>query len=220
MMKPYLKMVVVGLAAFLFGLPASPLGEPAVRAALEAEEQARGLGSLYQELCRADPAAASSIHPNDRYRIVRALEILRVTGRPRSDIAVPRSPRGDWRFLVIGLAVPRADLERRIASRVAGMFEQGLVREVQGLLRSGCTERDPGMRGIGYREFFTMRRGCVALGSLAALISGNTLKFAKRQMTFFRAIPDAVWVQLDRADGIAALIRSARSAQRVPGPGP
>jgi tRNA dimethylallyltransferase len=206
------------IRALVHGLPETPLADAGVRAALDLEERRSGLAALYKELCSHDPAAAASIHPNDRYRIVRALEILRSTGRPRSAIAVPSQPRREWDFRLVGLATVRENLRARIEARVAGMFDQGLVDEVRGLFRRGIDERAPAMRGIGYREFLSMRRGCRSMAEVRRTIGANTLRFAKRQMTFFRSLPAVSWVDPGEITDVGALL-SYRPASRDAAPG-
>lgn len=197
------------LRSFICGLPDSPAADAEVRATLGADEKRLGLAALHAELTRLDPISASRVHPHDRYRILRALEIIRVTGRPRSDIQVPWAPRADWSFAVIGLDVGREALSAGIHARVRSMLERGLVREVKALLRQGYGPRDPGLRAIGYREFLEMRSGCATLREVGEQIAANTARFAKRQMTFFRAFPGVRWVPPDRLEEIRALLRAA-----------
>jgi tRNA dimethylallyltransferase len=198
------------IRSFVFGMPDSPRADPAVREKLEADARHQGLEALYRELCLRDPLAASSIHPNDRYRILRALEIIRLTGRPRSAFAVPSEPRSTWSFTLVGLRVSREALAGRIADRVRGMFDQGLVAEVKGLVKRGYGMGDPALRAIGYREFLEMRRGCRSFGDVRERIGANTLRFARRQMTFFRAIPGVQWLDPEDIEGVRGLIAAAR----------
>jgi tRNA dimethylallyltransferase len=130
---------------------------------------------------------------NDLHRVLRALEVLDTAGRSVYSFAWPAAPRGDHRFLVIGLDRPREDLYRRIEARVDGMFQSGLVDEVKRLLRTGFGPGDPGMRGIGYREFLAMRKGCLRFREVREMVKGASRRYAKRQLTFFRAIPEVRW---------------------------
>jgi tRNA dimethylallyltransferase len=189
------------------GLPEAPPADAAIRAALKLELQEKGAGALMTELARFDPVSAAKIHPHDEYRLLRALEVLRLSGRPLSSFGASgsdpvnsafdsrqRCPR--FRFLTIGLFRPREELYRRIDERCAAMFSQGLPDEVRGLYEKGYTPNNPGLRAIGYREFFVEdEAGHFSLsGDLAgvqALIAQNSRRYAKRQITFFASLPEA-----------------------------
>ncbi len=190
------------LRSFLYGLPETPRGDPVTRGRLKQELREKGPGFLYGELERVDPASAARIPRRDVYRLLRALEVARAEGRPLSSIPVPQAPRGGLRALLIGLSRPREELYRRIEERVEAMFARGLVSEVAGLLRRGYTEDDPGMQGIGYREFFQMRLGCLTRAEVRERIRRNTRRFAKRQITFFRSIPGVWWVHPEQEEEI------------------
>jgi tRNA dimethylallyltransferase len=199
--------VVSGGTAFyvrslLYGLPESPPGSPETREALRERERREGQRALYEELCRRDPQAAARIQPNDRYRTTRALEILEATGRSVFSFHWPSGPRPGYSFLLIGLDRERADLYARIEQRVARMFEDGLVAEVKSLLAMGYDREDPGMRGIGYREFFDMQRGCMSMAGLREAIARDSRRYAKRQLTFFRAMRGVVWMHPDQTGEI------------------
>jgi tRNA dimethylallyltransferase len=147
------------LKNFIRGLPDSPPGSPAIRQRLRWEFAADGGEALYDELRKGDPAAASRIHRNDTCRVIRALEVMRLTGRPLSAFAEAGREKEEARaqrydFLIVGLTRNRKELYARINARVDRMFEQGLPEEVRALFAKGLTPDDPGMRAIGYREFF------------------------------------------------------------------
>jgi tRNA dimethylallyltransferase len=192
--------------SFLFGLPETPAGGES-RERLRNRERVEGSVALYAELIQRDPSAAEKIQPNDRYRTIRALEIIEATGKSVFSFTWPRSLRRDFRFTIIGLTRPREDLYRRIEARVDGMFRDGLVDEVRGLMESGLRADDPGMKGIGYREFFDMQRGCQTLPDVRENIKTNSRRYAKRQMTFFRTVPDVQWMDADDREGIRTRIR-------------
>lgn len=113
--------------------------------------------------------------------------------------------RDDFQFLILGLRREREDLYRRIDQRVDGMFSNGLLEEVKTLLSLGYGPADPGMRGIGYREIVAMRSGCQTLAGARALIKGNSRRYAKRQLTFFRSVQNVKWFEPADVD----LMRSA-----------
>ncbi len=224
--------VVSGGTAFyfrtlLYGLPGTPGGDPAVRAVMHAREATAGLDGLYRDLSRIDPESASRISPNDRYRIVRALEVYYASGTPLSRFRVPQEPRKDLDVLRIGLNRPRQELYARIDRRVETMFESGLVAEVENLVRSGYLPQDPGFRGIGYREFSDWYRraepGAEEGGSdrftdwlssldestgeeIKAEIKRDSRRYAKRQITFFKQIPDIRWFHPQEVGAISQAI--------------
>ncbi len=205
--------VVAGGTAFyvtslLFGLPEAPPVDPAVRARLREMERDKGSAALYRALCRSDPDAAARIQPNDHYRVMRALEVLQATGRSLFSYRWPRAVRTDMRFLLVGLERPRAALYQRIAERVEGMFRSGLLGEVKDLLERGFLPRDPGMRGIGYREILDMRRGCDTLAEVRARITQSTRRYAKRQLTFFRSVPNVCWVSPEDINAVRARLEA------------
>jgi tRNA dimethylallyltransferase len=181
------------LRSFLFGLPDAPPGEAGVRKELKRELDERGLGPLLEELGRVDPVSKGRIAPRDSYRVLRALEVYRSSGRPLSEFRNPAEPRREHRTLLIGLERPREELYRRIEARVEQMFAAGLIDEVRSLMAAGYGPQAPGMRGIGYQEFFLMQSGCLSWGSLRELVKRNSRRYAKRQLTFFRAIPQVSW---------------------------
>jgi len=142
---------------FIFGLPSSPAASPALREAVARDLEALGPETLRAELEAGDPESAARIHANDVYRLTRAVEILRATGRPMADFAPSSSPRGGYRFLPVELSRPREELSRRIDARVDAMFARGLAAEVAALAERGYGPEAPGMKAIGYREFFVTR---------------------------------------------------------------
>jgi len=187
----------------VLGLPEAPPSDPAIRGALREELRAKGAGALMEELGRFDPESARRIHANDEYRLLRALEVLRLSGRPLSSFdASPGSAGlgGDtrFRFVVIGISRPREELYKRIDARCAAMFEQGLPEEVRALSEAGYTPRDPGMRGIGYREFFAEDDAAPGgyrvsrdVAGVRELVARNSRRYAKRQLVFFASLPGA-----------------------------
>jgi tRNA dimethylallyltransferase len=196
---------------FIFGVPTAPPADPALRARVAEDLKTRGEGALRAELAAIDPESAERIHVNDVYRLTRAVEIVRATGRPLGEFASPRQPRKDLNFIVFGLELDRSRLYARIDERVDAMFKAGLVEEVAALAVRGYRRDDPGMRAIGYREFFDPETGGSPEGRacntalLAAAIKQNTKHYAKRQLTFFRALPGIQWIEPD-ADAFAAVL--------------
>jgi tRNA dimethylallyltransferase len=204
------------------GLPEAPPSDPAIREALKAELLEKGAAALMEELARFDPASAGKIHLNDEYRLLRALEVQRLCGRPLSSFSVSGggaiyggaisgamdgAPKYDFR--VIGLYRPREELYSRINARCAAMFANGLPDEVRRLYEAGYTPRDPGLRAIGYHEFFVedppasgVYRLSQDIAGVQALVAMNCRRYAKRQITFFSSLPGAEWVNADEELGI------------------
>jgi len=183
------------IRSLLCGPATAPPASAEIRLEVAAELQARGAESLRAELGAADPASAARIHPNDTYRLTRAVEILRITNRPPSDFAPSPEPRADMDFLVIGVERPRAELGPRIRMRVKSMMESGLCDEVEGLKARGYGASSPGMKAIGYREFFELEGADT--GEIEEAIILHSIQYAKRQMTFLKALPGMKWIEPD-----------------------
>jgi len=200
----------------VLGLPESPPSDAAIREALRLELRERGAAALMEELARSDPASAEKIHLNDEYRLLRALEVLRLSGRPLSSFGVSGAepahsgpPRPRCRFLVVGLFRPREELYRRVNERCAAMFALGLPDEVRRLHEAGYSPRDPGLRAIGYREFFVedepgKYRLSQDIAGVHALVAQNSRRYAKRQITFFASLPDAKKIMAGKDDAETA----------------
>ncbi len=199
---------------YLFGLPRTPPTPPTLRAHLAERLVREGLDALRDELRRVDPASDERIAANDRYRVLRALEVYYTAGRPLSEYAVPQTPRSDREVVAVGLYRERDELYRRIDERVDAMFDVGLPREVESLVRRGYTAADAGMRTIGYREFFSV--GGAPPWSVASLerirneIARNSRRYAKRQETFFRRLPGVTWIHADADAACEAVLDRSR----------
>ncbi len=192
---------------YLFGLPESPRVNAEVRKDLQRDLHQKGLALLYEELKRTDPLRAGQINSRDSYRILRALEVFRSTGISLSSYTVPAAVRSDIQPLVIGLQRDRKELYTRINKRVDIMFRDGLVEEVKHLIAEGYSQADPGMRGIGYKEFFLQRRtGELTRTGVSALIKQNSRRYAKRQMTFFKKMPGVLWFHPDERKKIKEVV--------------
>ena len=181
------------LRSFLYGMPEAPKSNPTIRSQLRDLHREHGTPWLHGLLASRDPEAARRIPENDQHRTLRALEVLETTGRSVYSFAWPSSPRKNHEFLVIGLERPRDELYRRIEARVDHMFQAGLVDEVKRLLGAGFGPQAPGMRGIGYREFLSMRKGCLGFREVREMVKADSRRYAKRQLTFLRAIPEVRW---------------------------
>jgi tRNA dimethylallyltransferase len=196
---------------FLCGLPSTPEASGETRALLQTRLQTEGAGALYQELAVRDPVSAAKIHINDGYRILRALEVCIDGGKPLSAYPVEATLRKAYRFCVLILYRDREELYRRIDRRTELMFHSGLEEEVRRLAEQGYTEHDPGMRAIGYREFFCPHIRQIAdlkerRAACLAEIQRNTRRYAKRQETFMKGIFGARMFHADDTAGIASQI--------------
>jgi len=199
------------LKSWLLGLPETPVSDPQIRTALEAEWNGRGNAELREELMKYDPVSADRIGRGDRYRMLRALEVWRQTGRALSSYNVPDTPRDDYDVLSLGLRRERSELYRRINQRVDEMFEDGLPEELASLRKAGATAEDPGMKAIGYREWFGKPGEPVPdTAEIKELIARNTRRYAKRQITFFASLPDVHWFDVgenpDIPEGLISII--------------
>ena len=179
---------------FLYGLPPAPPSDPKIRDQLYLQLKQEGREKLYAQLQDHDELTAAKLHPNDTQRLLRALEVFYSSGKPLS--AFDRRPelRPGYEYLVLGLRRDRQELYQRINRRVDQMWMDGLVDEVQALIARGCKADDPGMRGIGYREFFEMgSAGELLYDDIKTEIKKNSRRYAKRQITFFKRIAETEW---------------------------
>ncbi|MEN6490544.1 MAG: tRNA (adenosine(37)-N6)-dimethylallyltransferase MiaA [Rectinema sp.] len=183
------------LMNYICGLPASPPSSPEIRAQVAADLKRLGPAALRAELEEADPATASRIHEHDLYRLTRAVEILRTSGEAPSRFAPPKMVRPGKRFLILGVSRTREVLHARIHARVEAMMRAGLAHEVETLVSRGFGPEDAGMQAIGYREFFELAGS--SSETIAEAIELHTHQYAKRQMTFFRALPGLRWIDPD-----------------------
>jgi tRNA dimethylallyltransferase len=182
------------------GLPSVPASDPEVRAQVAADLASRGPDALRAELSAGDPVSAARINEHDLYRLSRAVEVLRGTGRPLSDFAASSKARADRDFLVVELTRPREELYGRIDARVERMFARGLVAEVEALRARGLGPEDPGMKAIGYREFFETG---LSLPETEELVKRDSRRYAKRQETFFKGLPGILKIEISGEHGVA-----------------
>lgn len=179
---------------FLYGLPPAPPSDPRIRNELYLQLEQEGREKLYAQLQAHDPVAAAKLHPNDTQRLIRALEVFYSSGTPLSLFNRKTELRPGYEYLVLGLRRERQELYRRINRRVDQMWMDGLLDEVHALIARGYTADDPGMRGIGYREFFEMgSAGELLYDDIKSEIKKNSRRYAKRQITFFKRIAETEW---------------------------
>ncbi|WP_306954629.1 tRNA (adenosine(37)-N6)-dimethylallyltransferase MiaA [Alicyclobacillus tolerans] len=197
-----LPLVVGGTTLYLRGLldglsfqtvPSSP----SLRQNWEDYAANHGREALYQELYKVDPLTAARLHVNDVRRVVRALEVYQLTGRPMSQSYQwqPHRDRSDVLLLVLNGA--RDWLYARIDKRVDEMMASGWLDEVRRLLAAGVSEDAQSMQAIGYRELVRTLRAEISLEEAVVLIKRNTRRLAKRQISFLRQDPRAIWIEMD-----------------------
>ena len=197
------------LKNFIYGLPDAPASDIDVRTMLQRRLATEGLEKLRTELKEKDPLSWERIKSQDSYRILRALEVYYTSGTPLSDYKLNETPRKEYRFLLIGLNRDRTELYERINRRVDIMFEAGLEDEYKKLRSMGYNPDSPGLSAIGYREFSIMAElGSLTRGDVKELIKQNSRNYAKRQITFFKALPDVHWIHPDDWDSIIEQINS------------
>jgi tRNA dimethylallyltransferase len=197
--------------AFLVGLGQAPPQDAALRATLKTTP----LPELLRELAERDPATYQRIDRQNPRRVIRAIEVIRLTGKPFS------AQRADWaeasRFTFhssrcIGFARSPADLRRRIDARVDAMFRQGLDAETEQLLARGLDRNQIAMQALGYRQIVEHLRGERSLAETTELVKIRTRQFAKRQMTWFRRQLQLTWIRLEPESSAEAVAESIARA--------
>jgi tRNA dimethylallyltransferase len=192
--------VIVGgtglyLRALRKGLFEGPGRSPEIRERLSEIAERRGVRALHRILRRWDPGLAARIHPNDRVRLVRGIEVYLASGERMSDLMEKRlSPLRGFQDILVGLRPDRDPLKERIASRVESMFARGFVEEVR-RLRSEHGDAIPAFKAIGYREVLLHLDGKIDLDETRRRVALATAQYAKRQMTWFRREPDVHWFE-------------------------
>ena len=194
------------LRAMLKGRLAGAGGQPAIRARLLREAESVGSRGLHERLIALDPATAARVHPRDQLRVIRALELLEVTGRRPSEIRA-----GLWdapQFHISAMLVltrDRQELDWLIDERARAMWEGGLVSEVQKLLAEGHGPDLPAFRSLGYREAVAHLRGLLTEAEGLRHMQRATRRYARRQLGWFRREPAAEWVSVRGWDWVEPL---------------
>jgi tRNA dimethylallyltransferase len=210
-------VVVVGgstlyVHALIEGLSDIPKVDPSIRQSLNSELEQRGPAALHTELAEADPVFAKSLDATKSQRIIRGLEVFRGTGKPLSDFHRP-PPLPDQKYRLFVLHVERQSLYKRIDSRVDQMVEEGLIEEVRAAWEANPVHTLNAWRTIGYQELLPWFDGECTLDEAIRLIKRNSRRYAKRQLTWYKRYPDALWLDSseqstdDLAKTIAEVIR-------------
>jgi tRNA dimethylallyltransferase len=183
------------IKALLHGLFRSDVSDPALRRRLAAEAEAGGIRRLHARLAACDPETASRLHPNDTARVLRALEVFEATGSPISAFhRAHRFAEDPFDALVIGLDVGRERLYERIDRRVDAMLAAGFEEEVRELLARGYGPELNSMQSIGYSHMSALIAGRIDRVEAVRTLKRDTRRFAKRQLTWFRATPGIEWL--------------------------
>lgn len=191
------------IKALTKGLFDAKAQDGSVRKRLISEAKTLGLAAVYERLCKVDPRAATRIHANDTYRIIRALEVFEVTGKPISYHHQAHGFSGSrYATCKIGLCMDRDILYDRIDRRVEQMIARGFVEEVQGLLDQGFGADLKPMQSIGYRHVTRFLLGQAPWDETIEHFKRDTRRYAKRQLTWFRADPDIVWFEPSDIDAM------------------
>lgn len=170
---------------------------PEVREKYEKLAEERGKEYVYDILKQTDPAAAEKLHPNDLKRVIRALEIFEAGGVKKSEINDGQKARFD--YVAVAIDYPREELYERINLRVDKMFEAGLVEEVSSLLSRGIDENCRCMQAIGYKEVIECLKNGLSQSTMRDIIKQNTRRYAKRQITFFKKLPNLINLSANQA---------------------
>jgi tRNA dimethylallyltransferase len=196
------------IKALLHGLFKTKALDSDIRGRLKAEVQAHGSAYLYKKLCRRDPDTAKKIHSNDTYRIMRALEVFELTGKTLANFHQEHGFRDSpFAVLKIGLHISREMLYKRINKRVEMMIDSGFVNEVKRLLVMGYSPELKSMQSIGYRHIVNFIEGHCTWDEMLRTLKRDTRRYAKRQMTWFKADPAVIWKEPEAIEDIKELIK-------------
>lgn len=173
------------------------VADEAFRKEQEDYADAHGALALHARLAAVDPVSAERLHPNDRRRIIRALEVFHQTATTQSASHDAQKKESPYDLCLVGLTMDRAVLYKRIEERIDIMMEDGLVAEVQGLLNQGYDRSLVSMQGLGYKEIAAYLAGELSLEEAVTLLKRDTRRFAKRQLSWFRHMKDIQWLDIE-----------------------
>ncbi|MEN1759345.1 tRNA (adenosine(37)-N6)-dimethylallyltransferase MiaA [Anoxynatronum sibiricum] len=175
-------------------------GASEIRQQLEEEAAQKGNHILYKRLQILDPAAAQRIHPHNVKRVVRALEIIMESEEGINDFSNELTRNERYRFLTYVINEDRQALYQRINHRVDMMLKQGLEAEVRHLLDNGFSAKAPALLGVGYKEIIRYFEGEFGYEEAVEMIKRNSRRYAKRQLTWFKKLPEATWLSIDSGE--------------------
>ncbi|RJR38404.1 MAG: tRNA (adenosine(37)-N6)-dimethylallyltransferase MiaA [Desulfobacteraceae bacterium] len=196
------------IRVLLGGVVPSPPIDPKLRRGLQDEIARKGPASFHERLKELDPESARRIHPHDRVRILRALEIIYLSKKRLSALVENhRFKDNPFNALKICLQIEREQLYHRINERCVRMIESGLAAETASLLKKGYSPALKSMTGLGYRHMVGVLEGRWDMDAALRKLQSETRRYAKRQMTWFRADPENIWVRPGDVEGISRRIR-------------
>lgn len=181
------------------------VADEAFRSEQEAYAEAHGAEALHARLAAVDPESAARLHPNDRRRVIRALEVHHQTDTTLSASHAGQKKESPYRLCLIGLTMDRQVLYSRIEERIDLMLAEGLVEEVRGLLAKGYDRSLVSMQGLGYKEIAAYLEGELTLDEAVTLLKRDTRRFAKRQLSWFRHMKEIEWVETGEGRSFAEI---------------
>ncbi|MBE0642856.1 MAG: tRNA (adenosine(37)-N6)-dimethylallyltransferase MiaA [Bacteroidetes bacterium] len=187
------------------GIFDGPIADQVLRAGLEERIRRDGLSALVDELRRLDPDTAAVIDAQNPVRVVRALEVCLLTGRPYSALRSERMPTLPYDCRMFGLRWERSELNARIDRRVDAMVDAGLVEEVRGLVEAGADPAWTSLNTVGYKEVIAYLSGLVSIEQTIEAIKRSTRQYARRQLTWFRKEGRMQWLDVNESDTPAAI---------------
>ena len=199
-------LIVGGSPLYIKGLVDGIFNGPAadwdIRRELEVLADEKGNQHVHDILQKIDPVKAGELHPNNLRRIIRAIEVYRITGKPVSVLQEQyKLARNSYQFKIMCIARERDDIYRRINERVEAMFDKGLVDEVKLLSENPKGLSKQAKQALGYKEVIQYLDGGLTLDDTKDKVKQSTRRFAKRQMTWFRSFPDIQWLEAEEHEG-------------------
>ncbi len=188
------------IRTLLRGIFPGPGRDEKLREKLYKEAQEKGGDVLYARLKEVDEASAARIHPHDIVRIIRALEVFQLTGKPLSWHFKREKKEEIFNYLFLSLIRPREELYSRINNRVEKMWEMGWVEEVNEIIKMGFAPDSPGLQSIGYKEVVQFIQGKIGKEEAKEIIKKRTRNYAKRQIVWLRK-ENPVWITLEEERG-------------------
>lgn len=196
--------------ALLYGLSDIPQVDPAIRVKLNARLENEGSKVLFDELFKADRVFAQTLDATKSQRIIRGLEVFLGTGEPISSFH-GSSPLPEHQFKLFVLYRERNSLCERIDERADDMVASGLIQEIQAVLDTDPNLKDNAFRTIGIQEVIPYLKGQTSLEEAVSLIKRNSRRYAKRQLTWFKRYPEAVWINVDKEDPTSLILAAIKS---------
>jgi len=212
--------VVVGgtglyIRALTRGLDAAPAADPSFRHELATVARREGRSALWERLRSLAPEIAARLHPNDEVRVIRALEVVRAGAGALYGAGRWRDPSGPYDVTYVGLTLDRAALAKRLRARAQAFVTAGLREEVRRLLARGYSPALPSFHSIGYREFVEVEQGRLTEDEALRRMQRDTVRYAKRQWTWFMREPDIEWIDVE-ATGNATAVAETIACRLTP----